>query len=270
MTRGSPVDVPPGYRVGCWEVGPLLASGSFAAVYAARRTAPSGTLPATAALKFLPTGTATPRRLTHLRELADRELQLLRRLHGTPRLIRLYEALTVDDPDSPALDGATVLVLEKAQDSLAGLLDRTPCPPRGPELLAQIAEGLGQLHRAGWVHGDLKPANVLVMKDGSARLADFNLAAELDGTHAYAPAFATPDHTPPELFWSTLDERGQEIRPTADIWAYGVLAHLVLTGAHPLPGGTPTARRDAAVRYAQGLDELRLSPRLPAEWREVV
>jgi serine/threonine protein kinase len=41
------------------------------------------------------------------------------------------------------------------------------------------------------VHGDLKPANVLLMADGSVRLADFNLAAEMDGTHAYSPAFAT-------------------------------------------------------------------------------
>ncbi|MGQ4336243.1 protein kinase domain-containing protein, partial [Streptomyces hayashii] len=189
---------------------------------------------------------------------------------SSPRLIRLYETLTVDDPSRPELDGAVVLVLERAEDSLSALLGRDAVPATGPALLAQVCAGLAQLHGAGWVHGDLKPANVLLMKDGSARLADFNLAAELEGTHAYAPAFSTPDYTPPELLWAEVGERGRRIRPSADVWAFGVLAHLVLTGSFPMPGGTPTARRDAAVAYARGTAELRLSPELPDAWREIV
>ncbi|MFC9292178.1 protein kinase, partial [Streptomyces sp. NPDC057052] len=231
------VPVPAGYRVGDWEVRAPLATGAFGSVYEARYTGTRAGLPGTAALKFLPTGTSTPRRLAHLRDLVEREVELYRRL-SHPRLIRLYETLTVDDPGRPGLDGATVLVLEKAEGSLAALLARSPRPAEGPELLAQICEGLHQLHRAGWVHGDLKPANVLLMRDGSVRLADFNMAAELEGTHAYTPAFSTPDYTPPELLWSEIGERGRRIRPSADVWAFGVLAHLVLTHAFPLPGGT--------------------------------
>jgi hypothetical protein len=286
------VPVPRGYRVGGWEVRRPLATGAFGSVYEARRTgdgdasvcadADAGdsssddggsgggaTLPATAALKFLPTGTGTPRRLTHLQELVEREVALHRRLRR-PRLIRMYETLTVDDPSRPALDGATVLVLEKAEGSLAALLDAEPRPAAGPALLTQICEGLAQLHRAGWVHGDLKPANVLLMRDGTARLADFNMAAELEGTHAYSPAFSTPDYTPPELLWAEIGERGRRIRPSADVWAFGVLAHLTLTGSFPLPGATPTARRDAAAAYARGTDELRLSPELPDIWRQIL
>ncbi|WP_031185308.1 serine/threonine protein kinase [Streptomyces sp. NRRL F-5635] len=231
--------------------------------------APGAGPPDAVALKFLPTGTGTPRQLSHLRDLVEREVELLRRLRR-PRLIRMYETLTVDDPGRPRLDGATVLVLERAEGSLSALLSATPRPRSGPALLAQICEGLHQLHHAGWVHGDLKPANVLLMKDGSVRLADFNMAAELEGTHAYTPAFSTPDYTPPELLWSEIGERGRRIRPSADVWAFGVLAHLVLTGSFPLPGGTPTARRDAAVAYSRGSHELRLSPELPSPWREIV
>ncbi|MGW2615447.1 serine/threonine-protein kinase [Streptomyces sp. NPDC001500] len=291
MTEPYAVRVPRGYRVGGWEVREPLATGAFGSVYAARRrtddndaTAARATvreaargaradtgrdLPGTAALKFLPTGTHTPRRLAHLRELADREVELLSRL-SSPRLIRLYETLTVDDPSRPELDGAVVLVLERAEDSLSALLGRDAVPAAGPALLAQVCAGLAQLHAAGWVHGDLKPANVLLMQDGSARLADFNLAGELEGTHAYAPAFSTPDYTPPEQLWAEIGERGRRIRPSADVWAFGVLAHLVLTGSFPMPGGTPTARRDAAVAYARGAAELRLSPELPDAWREIV
>ncbi|MFF9111793.1 protein kinase [Streptomyces sp. NPDC014776] len=243
-------------------------SGSAAAPARPRPAADPG-LPRTAALKFLPTGTSTPRRLSHLRDLVDREVALHRRLRH-PRLIRLYETLVVDDPGRPELDGATVLVLEKAEGSLSALLTASPRPAAGPVLLAQICEGLHQLHTAGWVHGDLKPANVLLMKDGTVRLADFNMAAELEGTHAYTPAFSTPDYTPPELLWTEIGERGRRIRPSADVWAFGVLAHLVLTDSFPLPGGTPTARRDAAVAYARGTDALRLAPELPDVWRDIV
>ncbi|MFF4469294.1 protein kinase [Streptomyces sp. NPDC001599] len=267
--RPYAVPVPKGYRIGPWEVREPLASGAFATVYDATRTTGEGELPRRAALKFLSTGTRTPRQLHHLRDLAEREVQLLRRLRS-PRLIRMYDTLTVDDPDHPELDGATVLVLERAEGSLDAVLARTPSPDAGPALLAQICEGLHQLHHAGWVHGDLKPANVLLMADGSARLADFNLAAEMEGTHAYTAAFATPDYTPPELLWPEVDERGTRIRPSADVWAFGVLAHVVLTGEFPLPGGTAEARSDAAMRYARGREELRLSPGLPEAWREIV
>ncbi|MEU6255927.1 protein kinase [Streptomyces sp. NPDC047043] len=271
MTEPYAVPVPKGYRVGVWEVREPIATGAFGSVYEGRRTGDlvGEELPRTAALKFLPTGTGTPRQLAHLRELVDREVELHRRL-SRPRLIRMYDTLTVDDPSRPVLDGATVLVLEKAERSLSAQLSAAPRPAAGPALLAQICEGLAQLHRAGWVHGDLKPANVLLMKDGSARLADFNMAAELEGTHAYTPAFSTPDYTPPELLWSEIGARGRQIRPSADVWAFGVLAHLVLTDSFPLPGGTPTARRDAAAAYARGSDELRLSPQLPDTWREIV
>ncbi|MFC8394204.1 serine/threonine protein kinase [Streptomyces sp. NPDC057238] len=268
--RPYAIPVPKGYRLGSWEVREPLASGAFATVYhAVRHTADGGGLPRRAALKFLPTGTRAPRQPHHLRDLAEREVRLLRRLRS-PRLIRMYDTLTVDDPGRPELDGATVLVLERAEESLDAVLDRSPVPEAGAALLAQICEGLHQLHHAGWVHGDLKPANVLLMADGSARLADFNTAAELEGTHAYAPAFATPDYTPPELLWPEIDERGTRVRPSADIWAFGVLAHVVLTGSFPFPGGTTEARDDAALRYVRGTEELRLSPGLPEKWREIV
>ncbi|WP_330287319.1 serine/threonine-protein kinase [Streptomyces sp. NBC_00576] len=264
------IPVPQGYQVGSWEVRESLASGAFATVYAGRLVGDDGPdLPRQVALKFLPTGTRTPRQLHHLRELAEREVELLSKLRA-PRLIRMYDTLTIDDPGHPELDGATVLVLERAEGSLDAVLEREPKPAAGPALLAQICEGLHQLHHAGWVHGDLKPANVLLLKDGSVRLADFNMAAELEGTHAYAPAFATPDYTPPELLWPEVDERGTRVRPSADVWAFGVLAHIALTGTFPLPGGTTEARCDAAVRYARGAEELRLSAELPDAWRQII
>ncbi|WP_308312058.1 protein kinase domain-containing protein [Streptomyces albipurpureus] len=303
MSHGSApiaLSVPPSHRIGRWEVRERLASGPFATVYAGRLAptdpshpglsavglsgtgsggagsggaGPSGTdsagLPNQVALKFLLPGTRTPRQLRHLQDLVAREREVLRRLRR-PRLLRMYESLTVDGLDEPLLNGATVLVLERAECSLDSLLRRCPRPITGPGFLAQICEGLHQLHHAGWVHGDLKPTNVLLLPDHSIRLGDFHLATELHGTHGYASAFQTTDYTPPELLWAHRGEHGRRIGTTADIWAFGVLAHLVLTGTFPLPGATPGARRDTAVRYARGKGELLLSPLLPTEWREIV
>lgn len=277
MTGGTGRRTPPaepeptatGLLVGRWKVRGVLASGSFSSVYTARRATEDARFPDVAALKILPTGTHTPRHAQYLRELAASEVELLGKLRS-PRLIRMYEVVTVDAPDRPGLDGATAVVLEKAEGSLGTLLTRN-LPPRAAEnILAQVCEGLLHLHHAGWVHGDLKPANVLIMKDGTVRLADFNLAAEMVGTHAYTPAFGTLDYTPPELVWSEIGDRGRAIRPSTDVWAFGVLTHLVLTGSLPLPGGTAAARRDALVRYARGSEPLRLSPDLPEAWRPIV
>jgi hypothetical protein len=69
VTEPYAVPVPKGYRVGVREVREPIATGAFGSVYAARRIGDGTELPPAAALKFLPTGTATPRRLTHLREL---------------------------------------------------------------------------------------------------------------------------------------------------------------------------------------------------------
>lgn len=153
--RPSTVAVPEGYEIGSWRVERLLGSGGFGSVYTARRS--TADEPRRAALKFLPTGTRTPRQLRHLQDLAEREIDVLRRVRA-PRLIRMHEVLTVDDSALPDLDGATVLVLDHAETSLDHILARTARPASAETLFTQICEGLVQLHGAGWVHGDRTPA----------------------------------------------------------------------------------------------------------------
>lgn len=272
--EGWALPVSVGYRVGGWEVHKPIATGSWGSVYEARRVSeaePGDRLPDRVALKFLPTGTLTPRQLSHLAEMARRELQLYGRL-AHPRLLRLFEALTVDDPQRPQLDGAAVLVMELAADSLGNVLCRhagQPIPD-APRVIAEICEGLAHMHTSGWVHGDLKPSNVVIMADGSVRLADFGLAAELEGTHGYLPPAGSTDYMPPERWSEPLSERGMAIRTTADIWALGVTAYQLLTGRLPFPGATPRARVAAAAEYAAGRQALALSPALSPGWRALV
>jgi hypothetical protein len=100
-------------------------------------------------------------------------------------------------------------------------------------------------------------------------LADFGLTAELEGTHAYVPPIGSLDHVPPEWWSERTGDRGAVVRPTADIWAFGVLAHQVLTGGlHPFVGAT--ARALAAQAYARGAAPLRLDDAVPDGWRRLI
>ncbi|MFF0431010.1 serine/threonine-protein kinase [Streptomyces sp. NPDC004327] len=271
---GERTDVlPRGHRVGRWEVGEPIGAGGWATVHAGRDTEGDGSLPAAArevALKFLPTAGLAPRQARKVAEAARREVELARTA-GHPRLIRLLDSVVLSEPDRPSLDGAIVLVMERARGSLRDVLGAGIAEAEAARLFAGICEGLDHLHRSGWVHGDLKPDNVLLMPDRSVKLSDFGLATELtgaDGTHGYAPPMGTMDYLPPERWKASLGEQGVRIRPTADIWALGVMIHEVFTGgASPFPGATPVSRGAAAQEYADGRAPLRMDDAVPPFWR---
>ncbi|WP_405007853.1 serine/threonine-protein kinase [Kitasatospora purpeofusca] len=273
---GAGFAVPAGYPVGGYLVGERIGAGGWGSVHVARAAdpdrAPGGEL-AEVAVKFLHPGRLGPGQRQAVAQAARSEIRFSRRADH-PHLIRTFAVLTLADPDRPELDGAVALVMERAARSLHDLLAeaRPPHPPPGAErILTEVAAGLRHMHGSGWVHGDLKPGNVLLMADGTAKLADFGLTAELEGTHAYAPPLGSPDHVPPEWWSERTGARGAALRPSADLWAYGVLAHQVLTGGlHPFLGATSRARSLAAVAYARGSAPLRLDAALPEQWRPLV
>ncbi|MFI9062334.1 serine/threonine-protein kinase [Streptomyces sp. NPDC053429] len=263
----------PGYRVGRWEVTEPIAAGGWGTVYAGRAVGGDRPAQEAVALKFLPTSGLAPRQARNVVDTARREVELGRRA-GHPRLIRLLDSVVLSEPDHPFLDGALVLVMERAHRSLRDRLRAGPVSEaEGARLITEICEGLAHLHRTGWVHGDLKPDNILLMSDGSVRLSDFGLAAELTGTHGthgYAPPMGTFDYLPPERWRASLGEHGVQVRPSADIWALGIVIHEVFTaGTPPFPGATPMARGAAVQEYADGRAPLRLDPALPPFWREL-
>jgi hypothetical protein len=264
-----PPGLPEGFRVEGWELGPVIGSGGWGTVYEARR-ADDGT---PAAVKVLPTGALDPGQRAALGELVAREVRFSAEADH-PHLVRTHAVCTVEAPGLPALDGAIALVMDRAEASLKDVLDAAETG--GPiadadRVLRGVAAGLAHMHDAGWVHGDLKPANVLLGPGGQVWLADFGLATELDGTHAHLPPLGTLDHLPPEWWSQRTGTQGAVVRPTADIWAFGVLAHQVLTGGlHPFPGATARARSLAAQTYARGTASLRLDAGLDEDMRRLI
>jgi serine/threonine-protein kinase len=144
--------------------------------------------------------------------------------------------------------GMPFLVAERVNArTLAQELDRVGvlAPDRLLGLFEQVTEALGGLHAAGFVHGDVRPATVLIHGGPTgplAKLADFGAAHEADAARIDAPAAALVPYASPEaLAGGPIDARG-------DVWSLGVVAYESLTGHKPFVAPTAAAVREAIAQ----------------------
>ncbi|MFI1966681.1 Stk1 family PASTA domain-containing Ser/Thr kinase [Streptomyces pathocidini] len=116
------------------------------------------------------------------------------------------------------------------------LRERGALRPRAAlDILEPVLAALGAAHRAGLVHRDMKPENVLIGDDGRVKVADFGLvrAVDTNTTASSGSLLGTVSYLAPEqIEHGTADTR-------ADVYACGVVLHEMLTGAKPHDGGTP-------------------------------
>jgi eukaryotic-like serine/threonine-protein kinase len=244
--------------VGAWRVTGVLGVGACSRVYAVTRV---GRCPR---CDVCPTEVA---------------LKVVRTATLPPALRELCAALPSDPPAQPGLlrtfhrfadrrHELVLSVLERATGSVAGALARGGVPA-GP-VLRDVARAVRALHRAGWLHGNLTAGNVLLMADGSARLGDLDLARPMVDGVAWVPPFGSLDYLPPECWSARLDERGWRAGPALDLWAFGVLAHRMVTGRHPFPADRPHRRIAAVRRYGQGRVPGPVSAHLPEPWGRLI
>ncbi|MEU9853543.1 serine/threonine-protein kinase [Streptomyces sp. NPDC047974] len=122
-------------------------------------------------------------------------------------------------------------------------LAATGTPVSAPVLTAavsQLTEAVALLHRAGVVHGDLKPSNVLLRRREPLELAlvDFGVSKSLDATSRFTQrVFGTLAYSPPEYVL------GAEVSAAQDWWAVGLIARRLATGRAPFEGLSEQAVR---------------------------
>jgi len=98
----------------------------------------------------------------------------------------------------------------------------------------QVCEGLVQAHKKGIVHRDLKPQNIMLDRDGNARIMDFGIACSLEtkGVTDTGMMIGTPEYMSPEQV------EGKEADYRSDIYSLGVIVYEMVTGRIPFDGET--------------------------------
>jgi eukaryotic-like serine/threonine-protein kinase len=227
-----------------YKIETLLGSGGMGVVYRARDTR----LERPVALKLLkPELVADPER-------RDRFLREARAAAAVshPSIAQVYD---IDEDGGTTfiamefIDGRTIsrLIAEGELDLLGSV-----------EIALQVAEGLAKAHEANIIHRDIKSDNIMVTRDGHAKLLDFGLAKLLDpgsgtvrdegpGAGAGTAKTMTMEqaHTIAGAVIGTISymspeqARGRDLDPRSDIFSLGVVLYEMVTGALPFKGSSP-------------------------------
>lgn len=117
--------------------------------------------------------------------------------------------------------------------------------------ITQITKALGHAHSRGIIHRDIKPHNIMVLRDGSVKVADFGIARVASGGHSTLTqeALGSVHYISPE------QARGSRIDARSDLYSAGVVLYEMITGRLPFEGDTPVS---VAIQH---INSIPLSPR---------
>jgi serine/threonine-protein kinase len=203
---------------GRYRVDARIAVGGMATVYRAVDTRLDRVL----ALKVMHPGLAAD---AHFVDRFIREAKSVARL-AHPNVVQVFD------------QGADRSYVYLAMEYVAGctlrdvLRERGALQPRAAlDILEPVLAALGAAHRAGFVHRDMKPENVLIGDDGRVKVADFGLVRSVDTvTSTTGSVLGTVSYLAPEQIEGTTAD------PRVDVYACGVVLYEMLTGQKPHDG----------------------------------
>ena len=163
-----------------------------------------------------------------------------------PNIVSVYDVSCSDDVDyivMELIDGVTL----KQYMERRGQMDWR----EALHFITQIMWGLSHAHSRGVIHRDIKPQNIMVLRDGSVRVADFGIACLADqGQTLTQETLGSVHYISPE------QARGDRVDARSDIYSAGVVLYEMLTGKLPFQG-------DSAVSVA--IQHLSAVPKTPRE-----
>lgn len=222
--------LPPGTRLGPYEIVSPLGAGGMGEVYRAKDTR----LARDVAVKVLPEdfleGEEGKTRF-------QREAKLLAAL-SHPNIAAVYSFEEI--PSSSPSSSRHILVMELLEGTtLREKLDSGPIIQRqAVDLALQIAKGLSAAHEKGIVHRDLKPENIFVSKDGHLKILDFGLAKRTARDNAGDETSRPTEskHTEPGVVMGTVgymspeQVRGLPVDHRSDVFSFGAILYELLSG----------------------------------------
>lgn len=158
-----------------------------------------------------------------------REAQIIGGL-SHPNIVALYDVGTNKD-------GAPYLVMEYVEGkTLESVFDAGPLPlPRVAAWAGDLATALGRAHGAKIIHGDVKPANILVTLDHQVKLGDFGIARFGTQDSGSGNLMGTPAYLSPEqILGNVQDSR-------SDLFSLGIVLYQMSTGIRPFDGDSAVA-----------------------------
>ena len=243
-----------GSTLGRFEITGVLGEGAMGTVYLAH----DPQIERPVAIKTLRLGAGGEQG----EEIASRflkEAKLAGRLQH-PNIVTVYEAGRDQGVDFIAMeyvDGEplTRLLSSEKEFPLAARV----------EVVRQVALALEHAHERGVLHRDVKPANILRMRDGRVKVADFGIGKLLTaggeltrtGQMIGSPAYMSPEQI-----------RGEKLDGRSDFFSLGVVFYELLTGSRPFPGDTITTLV-YQILHTEPRDPLKLRADLPASARDV-
>jgi serine/threonine protein kinase len=158
-----------------------------------------------------------------------REAQIVGQL-SHPAIVNLFD-VGVEET------GIAYLVMEHIDGrTLQQVLSESPVPwPRACSWAADLASALGRAHQCGIIHGDVKPANIMVTEDGHVKLSDFGIARFATQVSGSGRIMGTPAYLAPEQIL------GQPHSSRSDLFSLGIVLYQMLTGVPPFDGSSVAA-----------------------------
>jgi hypothetical protein len=225
-----------------YEILGPLGSGAISRVDKARDTL----LGRTVALKTLVHAFGAPEQKQFLREA-----QIVSQL-SHPAIVNLYDVGIEDE-------NVVYLVMEYVSGkTLQQVLSESVIPlHRACAWAADLAGALGRAHRAGIIHGDVKPGNILVTEDGGVKLGDFGIARFATQVSGSGRMMGTPAYLSPEQIL------GESQNTRSDLFSLGIVLYQMVTGAPPFEGSSISAVC-AQILSAEPMPPSQRNPALPA------